>query len=86
MSGPGAPGVYCFTLDDNIRFLEESARGGLPSLFQHPYPALLRRCHQVYGAKFQLNMYDSYAPGRVERQNRGRPHFEKRPEKKEGSK
>lgn len=63
MSGPGAPGVYCFTLDDNIRFLEESVRGGLPSLFQHPYPALLRRCHQIYGAKFQLNMYDSYAPG-----------------------
>ena len=30
--------------------------------------------------------YDSYAPGRVERQNRRRPHFEKRPEKKEGSK
>lgn len=62
MSG-GAPGVYCFTLDDNIRFLEQATLAGLPSVFAHPYPALLRRLHQTYGAKFQLNMYESYASG-----------------------
>ncbi len=59
----GAPGVYCFTLDDNIRFFEQAARAGLPSVFAHPYPALLLRLHQAYGTKFQLNMYESYAPG-----------------------
>ena len=38
------------------------------------------------GEGWSFYRYDSYAPGRVERQNRRRPHFEKRPEKKEGSK
>lgn len=57
------PGVYCVTLDDNIRFLEECTRQGLDSVFDHPYPALLRKLHLVYGAKFQMNMYQSYQPG-----------------------
>lgn len=61
-SAAPAGGAYCFTLDDNIRFLEESTRDGVDSIFEHPYPALLRRMHEKYGAKFQLNMYESYEP------------------------
>lgn len=57
-----AGGAYCFTLDDNIRFLEESTREGANSIFEHPYPALLQRMHKKYGTKFQLNMYESYGP------------------------
>lgn len=56
-------GMYCFTLDDNIRFLEESTCFGYKSIFQHPYMALFQRLHQTYGAKFQFNMYYSYEPG-----------------------
>ena len=57
------PGVYCYTLDDNIRFLEESTRSGYQSIFQHPYMALFLEMHRKYGAKFQFNMYYSYEPG-----------------------
>lgn len=55
--------AYCFTLDDNIRFLEESSKSALASVFQHPYMELFWRMHQKYGAKFQFNMYYSYEPG-----------------------
>jgi hypothetical protein len=54
---------YCFTLDDNIRFLEELHKGEGLSLFDSPYLSMLRRLHRKYGAKFQLNMYYSYEPG-----------------------
>ncbi len=54
---------YCFTLDDNIRFLEEAERGRLKSVTDHPYIRLLKRCHDLYGTVFQLNMFYSYEPG-----------------------
>lgn len=60
---PPYTGVYVFTLDDNIRFLEESTRYGLGSLLDHPYPAMLQAMHKKYGVKFQLNMFYSYEPG-----------------------
>ena len=56
-------GQYCITLDDNIRFLEETERGRLGSVTDHPYIAQLKRCHEQYGAVFQLNMFYSYEPG-----------------------
>lgn len=56
-----AAGVYCFTIDDNIRFLEECTKSNLGSVFDHPYPAMLRRMYFAYGTKFQLNMYYCYA-------------------------
>ncbi len=56
-------GTYCFTLDDNIRFLEQSTKEHLASLFEHPYLAFLQKCSRTYQARFQLNMYYSYAPG-----------------------
>lgn len=56
-------GMYCFTLDDNIRFLEEATTKGLGSVFEHPYLDFLGQMHQKYGTKFQMNMYYSYEPG-----------------------
>lgn len=55
--------VYCFTLDDNIRFMEEACRRNVSSLFQIPYLAMLFRQHKEFGCKFQLNMFYSYYPG-----------------------
>lgn len=57
------PGACCFTLDDNIRFLEECTHFGYQSIFQHPYMAFFRKMHEKYRAKFQFNMYDSYSAG-----------------------
>ena len=49
--------AYCFTIDDNIRFFEESTKNNLDSLFNHPYLAMLQDMHFLYGAKFQLYVY-----------------------------
>lgn len=48
---------YCFTIDDNIRFLQELTKGDYDSLFSHPYTALLKRLHDRYGVKVQLNLF-----------------------------
>lgn len=53
---------YCFTIDDNIRFLEEIAATHPASLFEHPYLAMLRRLHLRYHLCVQLNTYYSYTP------------------------
>jgi len=48
---------FCFTIDDNIRFLQELTQGDYDSLFAHPYTALLKRLHDKYGVKVQLNLF-----------------------------
>ncbi len=50
----------CFTLDDNIRFLQEITQGQYENMLDHPYLALLYTMHKEYNAKFQLNMFYSY--------------------------
>lgn len=49
--------TFCFTVDDNIRFLAELSAGKCRSLFDHPYPALYRDLHRRYGLKVQLNLF-----------------------------
>lgn len=53
---------YVFTIDDNIRFLQEITEQGCAP-FAHPYFGLLLRLHARYGVKIQLNLFFSYAPG-----------------------
>jgi hypothetical protein len=48
---------FCFTIDDNIRFLKELTEQGLESVFDHPYLAMLRRLHERFGIKVQLNLF-----------------------------
>lgn len=48
---------FCFTVDDNLRFLKELTERGCESLFDHPYMALYRRLHEQYGLKVQLNLF-----------------------------
>lgn len=49
--------TYCFTIDDNIRFLKEITAAAPSSLFQHPYMGMLRRLHERFGIKIQLNLF-----------------------------
>ena len=49
--------TYCFTIDDNIRFLKEITEGAPSSLFHHPYTGMLRRLHERFGIKIQLNLF-----------------------------
>jgi hypothetical protein len=48
---------FCFTVDDNIRFLKELTEGDLTSLFDHPYPSMLKRLHERFDLKVQLNLF-----------------------------
>ena len=49
--------AYCFTIDDNVRFLKEITETAPRSLFDHPYTAMLRRLHERFGIKIQLNLF-----------------------------
>lgn len=48
---------FCFTVDDNIRFLKEISEASYRSIFEHPYLAMYRRMHAKYGLKIQLNLF-----------------------------
>ena len=49
--------TFCFTVDDNIRFLQALSAGKERSLFDHPYLAMYKRLHEKYGLKIQLNLF-----------------------------
>ena len=49
--------TFCFTIDDNIRFLKEITQEKPNSIFDHPYLAMLRRLHEKFGIKIQLNLF-----------------------------
>lgn len=48
---------FCFTVDDNIRFLKELTNGRFASIFDHSYLAMYNRLHKKYGVKVQLNLF-----------------------------
>ena len=48
---------YCFTVDDNIRFLKELTQQQPEDMFSHPYLAMYRRLHEQFGVKVQLNLF-----------------------------
>ena len=48
---------FCFTVDDNIRFLKEITERKYGSLFEHPYLAVYKRLHDELGLKVQLNLF-----------------------------
>ena len=48
---------FCFTVDDNIRFLKEITETKPKSIFTHPYLAMYKRLHERYGLCVQLNLF-----------------------------
>lgn len=49
--------TFCFTVDDNIRFLKELTLGDYASIFDHPYMAMYKRLHDAFGLKVQFNLF-----------------------------
>lgn len=49
--------TFCFTVDDNIRFLKEITENKYESIFDHPYLKMYKRLHEEYGLKVQLNLF-----------------------------
>ena len=48
---------FCFTVDDNIRFLKELTENPVDSIFAHPYLAMYQRLHEKFDLKVQLNLF-----------------------------
>ena len=48
---------FCFTIDDNIKFFKEISAQKCSSIFMHPYLAMLKRLHEKYALKIQLNLF-----------------------------
>lgn len=48
---------FIFTIDDNMRFFRELTCGNFESLFNHPYLALLKKLHDRWKVKVQLNCF-----------------------------
>jgi len=48
---------FCFTVDDNIRFLRTLTAENAGSLFSNPYLAMYKRLHEKYRLKVQLNLF-----------------------------
>lgn len=55
--GGGLIKNFCFTVDDNIRFLKEITENHYQSMFDHPYLAMYQRLHEEFGLKVQLNLF-----------------------------
>lgn len=50
--------TFCFTVDDNIRFLKEINKNRPGSIFEHPYLKMYRRLHNELNLKVQLNLFE----------------------------
>ncbi len=64
--------TFCFTVDDNIRFLKEITERGYQSIFEHPYLAMYKRLHETFGLKVQLNLFyrmDGFDLSKVSREH-----------------
>ena len=48
---------FCFTVDDNIRCLDELTRSECKSIFEHPYLNMYKRLHEKYNLKIQMNLF-----------------------------
>ena len=48
---------YHFFIEDNIWFLRDLNRDQPASIFDHPYTAMLKRLHERFGLKVQLNLF-----------------------------
>lgn len=51
---------YRISSDDNIIFLADLTRGEYASIFDHPYLAIYKKAHELYGAMVQLNLFYEY--------------------------
>ena len=51
---------YRLSSDDNIRFLKELTEGNYKSIFDHPYLAVYKNAHDLYGAKVHINVHYAF--------------------------
>ena len=49
--------IFCFAVDDNIRFFKELTEKKPECIFAHPYFAMYMRLHEALDLKVQLNLF-----------------------------
>ena len=71
---PNTMGKYRLSSDDNILFLQDLTEKSeqYASIFDHPYLAVYKKAHDLYGAKVHLNLF-------YELNEKARSHFAARP-------
>lgn len=67
---------YRISSDDNIIFLEDLTRGNYVSIFDHPYLAVYKKAHDLYGASVQLNLFYEYCESGMAKLSIPKKHFD----------
>ena len=62
--------------DDNIRFLQDLTFGSYTSIFDHPYLAVYKKAHDLYGAVVHLNLFYSFDDQARSRFSENPPYFD----------
>lgn len=62
--------------DDNIRFLKELTEGDYKSIFDHPYLAVYKKAHDLYGAKVHINLFYCFGDKSRTRFSDGHEYFD----------
>lgn len=66
---------YRISSDDNIIFLEELTRGNYASIFDHPYLAVYKKAHDLYGAAVQLNLFYEFCDAGLKKLSVNKSYF-----------
>ncbi len=67
---------YRLSSDDNIRFLKELTEGDYKSIFDHPYLAVYKKAHDLYGAKVHINIHYAFDDRSRSRFSDGHDYFD----------
>jgi len=70
-----AVGGFRISSDDNILFLYDLTFGSYSSIFEHPYLAVYKKAHDLYGAKVHLNLFYELDSEAMTRFTSKRPYF-----------
>lgn len=62
--------------DDNIRFLKELNDKPYNSIFDHPYLAVYKKAHDLYGAKVHLNLFYAFEEESREKFSKNHEYFD----------
>jgi len=66
---------YRLSCDDNILFLKELNDGDYKSIFDHPYLAIYKKAHVLYGAKVHINLFYEFCERAKEDFSGNREYF-----------
>ena len=73
---PNAEKKFRLSSDDNIVFLQDLTNNNYSSIFDHPYLAVYKKAHDLYGAKVHLNLFYCFDDEARAKFNNEREYFD----------